>query len=123
MINIQEIRIGNIVCLNESSPAKNEFIGKHHKWEFSDFQYPNYYSSVPLTEEILLKCGFTKKEDPENFWLELRYRHLVYSTDESVSCGFVSLNVGGITVQSVNYLHKLQNLYRFTSGRELEINI
>lgn len=123
MINISEIRIGNIVCLNARSPVKEEYIGKPTRWELNDFNYPHFCDPIPLNEEILLKCGFTKKDDPENFWLELRYKHLVYSTDESVMCAFVLLNVGGITIQSVNYLHELQNLYRFTSGRELEINM
>ena len=72
MVDVRELKIGNYVYLqNSKTPYKITEIG------YSEIEYPKYEASgisseavfriyvenlnpIPLTEELLLKCGFEK---------------------------------------------------------------
>lgn len=77
---------------------------------------------IPLTEEWLLRCGFTVD----------KYGNIVLPIFEGyvmIECKFNSfpliLNVDGrnMPLWSVKYLHQLQNLYHALTGKELEIKL
>jgi hypothetical protein len=129
-----EFRIGNWVFDDENIPmqiAKTES-ENFTKWNFNDFSIilehkRTYYESkifpIPLTKEILLKCGFVScKADKENEWLNLKTRHFNFSSDESVKFQkvFLLLNKTEITC---DYLHELQNLYYSLTKTELECKL
>jgi len=67
------------------------------------------YEPIPLTEEILLKCGFKKRNDCEGYWLNgiLFYKEIMSENQKT----------------KIKYLHQLQNLYWCLVGEELEINL
>jgi hypothetical protein len=115
----QELRIGNIV--------KDELTGEFMKIsdlsenkinaeviDRSKFPLPLGWKMTPikLTEEILLKCGFKKKNttwfSKDNFAINIMF--------DVEWCG----NWIGIRI---NYLHQLQNIYWCLVGEELEINL
>lgn len=131
MIDVKELRIGNYVYLQSSkTPYKITEVG------YSEIEYPRYEASgisseavfrtyvdnlnpIPISEELLLKCGF--REDERSF-----YR---------VDLGNVAFNQYGYYIQlkecssevirviKITSLHKLQNLYFVMTGKELEVSL
>lgn len=84
-----------------------------------DFNMPesthiNDIEPIPLTEEILLKCGFnfwggiTSYCDREDFWS-------IKMEDGRFEIEYVELEI--------KHLHQLQNLYFALTGKELEIEL
>lgn len=72
----------------------------------------DYWEGIPLTEEILLKCGF-------------RLHNNVYDDDTRFTISqngdlFLS-DWSGKTIGVIRYLHDLQNLYKCLTKQELEI--
>ena len=81
--------------------------------------YETDLEPIELTEEILLKCGFEKREDGD-------YNLFKYSEVDIVICSdFSSWKCDGInfSVNYIKYLHQLQNLYFALTNKELEINL
>jgi hypothetical protein len=112
MINVHELRLGNWVNIwgepnNIGSLQSNfwgVFINKVGEVDFKDI------SPIPLTPEILEKCGFVLMEGS---WYNLLYI-------DPVGAGrFKCL----YSVPYLDYLHQLQNLYFALTGKELEINL
>ena len=74
---------------------------------------------IPLTEEVLLKCGFEQKD-------HLFRLHLVNSIyiEFNSECNLwyfdIYMNTSRIELQ---YLHELQNIYSSITFKELEINL
>ena len=79
------------------------------------------FEPILLTEEWLLKFGFEKSNlDEDNAWLELKYRYLKFSSDESVEFKKVYLTINKMDI-ICKYVHQLQNLYFALTGEELTI--
>ena len=67
------------------------------------------------------KFGFERDNlDEDNAWLNLRYRYLNFSSDESVEFKKVYLTVNKMDI-ICEYVHQLQNLYFALTGEELTI--
>ena len=108
-----ELRIGNLVIYGGS-------VVKMNLHEFTHFlRFPETYTPITLTEEILLKCGFEKREDGD-------YNLFKNSEVDIVICSdFSSWKCDGInfSVNYIKHLHQLQNLYFALTGEDLEINL
>ena len=80
---------------------------------------------IPLTEDILLKCGF--KRVPKNLYvdnlkdLRTAVTYLKGSIIWNESTRIVW--VGNIALDNIKYLHELQNLYFAITGEELEVKL
>ena len=120
-----ELRIGNYL-FNENSEAKQVvkigftrvWIGKiNDYWDAVDY---GDTSSIPLTEEWLLKFGFEEEGESFNlndFSIELigddgRWCTYFFDTYHSVEC----------SLSLIKYVHQLQNLYFALTGEELILN-
>jgi hypothetical protein len=83
---------------------------------------------IPLTEEILLKCGFAPiitDELPQITEYTMEYRDYTYiiifrMADIDWRCSFW---INDVPVKYFGYVHQLQNLYHALTGQELPINI
>jgi hypothetical protein len=75
---------------------------------------------IPLTEEILLKCGFIS--DGNNFELDWLLIHTHLPTGEYHFL-LNEYKSGKLKVTKLSYLHQLQNLYHALTNEELEINL
>lgn len=74
---------------------------------------------IPLTEEILLKCGFEKPAYSFNGDIF----HLT-EWDKYPLNWCVAMNKNGaVLVEKLKYLHQLQNLYFALTGKELDIDL
>ena len=123
MLQEPEFRIGNIFGLTSFFTEKDKIrkvtkVRKNKVLIGGKWIKPNRLNLVGITEDILLKCGFTPFK-----WLK----------DAAVfQCKFFNLKLdsNGVNVFSdtlkdlepVKYLHILQNLYYDITGEELEIN-
>jgi hypothetical protein len=122
MINVNELRIGNNVLDEYGNVSIINTISygvrisnDKYKWESKS---EDQIHPIPLTDELLLECGFEKnnridlgelKPCYSNFSLALMIRHNSYFVDW----------VGGNT--EIKYLHELQNLYFSLTKTELKI--
>ena len=164
MIQANELRIGNWVldannvykCIHAVSEG---FIDGLVNFENDirrrdEFQTELNWSKIqeiepiPLTEEVLLKCGFKYERAISSFthpemdmWLSLDYnseKHIMYPTDEQrlqrqerlmnkfrTGEGLVPTAEAEYIMSNVRikHLHQLQNLYFALTGKELEVKV
>ena len=130
MIAANELRIGNwvmydnrlfqIEAISRSLPCLNtdEFGIGVVDW--------NNINPIPLTPEILEKCGFVKPSKNDN------HGGLLVSIGNDVSIrlkplisgeGYYWDNFNGAYKVIINHLHQLQNLYFALTNSELTINL
>jgi hypothetical protein len=132
MIQENEIRVGNYFNRIFSINDKLGYI----KWDSSDWYREGecidsfeYYEPIPLTEDILLKCGFKLvklKTSIKDFYV------VYYKKDNFVvyiMSDFFEVELINNSGEQFNLfktfkkeLHTLQNLYFALTGEELQIN-
>lgn len=81
---------------------------------------------IPLTEELLLKCGFTKEYYGFSCDIvELSYGRFLCNDDTDKDKLFLSINNAEYTISGVSlkYLHQLQNIYYDLTGKELDVKL
>lgn len=125
MINPKELRIGNLV-MYEGDVYTLVGVNKHNVLlSNARHKIPRMEDSctpIPLTKDILLKCGFNQYE------LNIGALDLYicpktdnkYSNEGKCLLFFNSMPIYTIPCESV---HQLQNLYFAIVGKELEITI
>lgn len=123
MIRPEELRLGNIVIAKSSSyedvPIKITGITSTF---LNGIAYIinlpvsgitiNDIEPIPLTEELLLKCGFK----PHYFGIKTYYNPLL-ELDHDLKLMGVDYNI------QVKHLHQLMNLYFALTGKELEVKL
>ena len=125
MIKPQELRIGNYVFDIDGDVLQvGEIldIGVKFKGTSLSSRYEKI-NPIPLTEEILLKFGFEKREHKSFF----KGKELIYFTFTSNKYGFLIWNtiqnqwwvLGKISISQPIYVHQLQNLYFALTNTEL----
>lgn len=114
MIKINEIRLGNIV-LNRFNEIEVLNIIDSMQWLEDD------YNGLLLTDDLLTKLKFTKKElvtitfyEDYNIALNLGNKRSDYAYYLKGWKGYS---------KEIRYLHELQNLYFALTGKELDVNI
>jgi hypothetical protein len=118
MIKANELRIGNLVMddddshdvfnVEEITKGKSE---TENMW-FINGRWSEDVLPIPLTHEILEKCGFEKEED--------------YYSYEGFKLWYNDYNFYHMNSEMlihVDYLHQLQNLYFALNGEELAVNL
>lgn len=116
MIQANELRIGNYVIAKGEIEKVDDVllfgINLHHDcWEF---EYKDI-KPIELTEEILLKCGFSNFSKPQYRWLLGDFK---LDIDDFAICF-----MGNWLDIKICYLHQLQNLYFALTNTELKINL
>lgn len=75
---------------------------------------------IPLTEDILLKCGFVKSTIVEGCFIHNKHERLYVSIINPIAIHLGNKN--GVLVM-LYYLHTLQNLYFALTNEELTIKL
>lgn len=131
MIKPNELRIGNALeYFVEDSLAESEWIlnivdADDIALACKDEYFNKYYRPIPLTPEILEKCGFEKIESQKQYgwYISIGNRELCWCYADYISLEFKvgQLDDFGDTIKDINckYLHQLQNLYFALTGEEL----
>jgi len=136
MIEAKDLRIGNLVT-DEFYENFNTIITVHsinkegvnleieddgnwaecaQRWIGVEYKFDKLFG-IPLTPEILEKCGFAKL--PNCFDCE---RFHIAKEDEA-DYWWCFFNKNGAFINKIKYLHQLQNLYFALTGEELTINL
>lgn len=106
MIKAQDLRLGNWVY-STSHKVNCKVIRLSYDSELDNSE------PIPLTEEILLKCGFDKVREYFTIYNEFD----VFKDNKGY---YTHINCGNIYLNS---LHQLQNLFYTLTGEELQINL
>jgi hypothetical protein len=137
MIQVSEFRIGNLV---NSKQGYCHITHLYHNGDISSFNYCKFpdgqevvtweneiIGTIPLTPEILIKCGFSVNDKAGN-WHSIG--HTIYSV-KGFSVGVRKKYIGWYNkceddfystfYPEIKYLHQLQNLYYALTGVELEV--
>jgi hypothetical protein len=135
-IKSEELMIGNWVECNENSKGKGNKNKIYKRIDWSHFldgkEKPiPYIDPIPLTPDILEKCGFIKEMLDKNYWFEYFDEKFEYITnDNSYSeiewhIGFREINSKQdyIFIKDCAKLHLFQNLHKSLTNKELNINL
>ena len=124
MIQANELRLGNYILDSSGTPIKVT------PQRIADIDNKLVVANpIPLTEEILLKCGFKcSKHSKEWILIDIGryYFEVNINTIGLINIGIDDKNesyeesIDGIKCE---YLHDLQNKIFSISGKELEINL
>jgi len=139
----QDLRIGNLVTVNLEGGGENRYFhitGIHQTivpersitynvciadlgeklTRYSVFI--EYIKPIPLTKEILLKCGFTKKHDS---WYSNPVGNFLFGCDEIYKNRYdlhINNETGGIRLR-IYYVNQLQNIVASLTDKELEVKL
>ena len=126
MVNAKELRYGNkllflgkIVTFENITQFREDgifWIKTKEVIESKSF----HFKPIPLTEEILLKCGFVQCEN--EYWYTNGF------LDLSLPIGTFCINGSKnseavIRINPIKHLHQLQNLYFALTNEELTVNL
>ena len=126
MIKPNELRIGNLMKWGTSIVAIKDMVYNqkpdryiYHvekKQELTGVPF-NEFEPVPLTPQLLEKCGFTKSDDLKDMKGKILLGEWRHENDIDYP-GMLYL-----PAYEVKYLHQLQNLYFALTGEELKITL
>lgn len=123
MISKTELRIGNLIESNGSMMEVKSITETTVELYLSGYEADNWEEDledcnpIPLTAEILSKCGFSKNGSIQltrRLFLDWSFGSEFWLSDSED--GDVTLH----TFENINSLHQLQNLYFAIAGKELE---
>jgi hypothetical protein len=122
-MNAKELRIGNMVIDHEWNYYHRV---KATELSFGDEDGGIGFEPIPLTEEILLRCGFKKVYDGKQM-SELKFGNiLVAIASDSIQLYFFfgeEMQLIFDDHSAFQYLHQLQNLFFALTGKELQVNL
>lgn len=142
MIQPNELRVGNYVTDDFFDIFKNiikvdsinnkginleiEDDGKWaeiaQRWIGCEYSFESLFG-IPLTEEILIKCGFKKSNDLDEFYhLDLlnKWTRIYFNPKHNICILQINQDDSCIKIQ---YLHQLQNLVFSLTQKELTIQL
>jgi hypothetical protein len=138
MIQAKDLRIGNWVKCGGFKRLYGEFkVAEIYPDQITIEQKPydgftvEEVEPIPLTPEILEKCGFEKGVSEwynKNYFtdcMEAAEEMQLQVNLKSFRCGIADLDFGGtnaMTAKPIQHLHQLQNLYFALTGQELTYN-
>jgi len=143
MIEAKDLRIGNLITdefyenfktiitvhsinkegINLEIEDDGNWAECAQRWIGVEYKFDKLFG-IPLTPEILEKCGFVLngdyyKRQPE--FENIEYRLIEFPSGTwIVSKGFINYNH---EITAIKYLHQLQNLYFALTNTELIINL
>ena len=122
-MDIRELSVGNLVYLWNKS---FEVVGINPP--YVDLGYggrlrmcevdEEVLEPIPITEELLLKCGFDEPCDDV-----YEHKDNEFEVTKENDKWWVSWNGGADYWFDIKHIHQLQNAYQLVIGKELEINL
>jgi hypothetical protein len=113
MVKANELRIGNWV--------KFLLDGTYHQVKFIDFvnwdeNEANQLEYIPISDEILKKCGFKEKNQYSSYFSINKFEFYIERD-------ILHYDLFGGKSVKLKHLHQLQNLYFALTGQELTVNL
>lgn len=135
MIDKKELRLGNYVMYEQTTHVvtaiSRTLVETHwHGGTENYFHLTDELDPIPLTEEVLLKCGFSDKDYKQGY-IGIDYESGAMTFDFVLNKPGVIGNWNKCYTFSlpehrfvnIDYLHQLQNLYFDLTGEELEVKL
>jgi hypothetical protein len=121
MIRVNELRVGN--KLNRGGVM----VTIDGRSIFDIWSGSDEYRPIPLTPEVLIKCG-AEADDASRMWWEIDLKQNIGQIHINPSMGIIWLRhhrKPGFSMNptSIEYLHELQNLYYALTKEELNIDL
>jgi len=121
-LQANELRIGNLLMYGNRMAVVSAIFKSHFRCEsLEQIDFGNSLQSnfqpIPLTPEILEKCGFDN--DDNDFLNTIDERSSLHINLEKQRTLIESYD-GIIKLNNIKHLHQLQNLYFALTGEELE---
>ena len=110
-MKVQDLRVGNLVYRNNNIEVELHI---EHLRRINNGS--KVFKPIPLTEQRLIEFGFEKREDGDYNLFKQSEVDIVLKED------FSSWTCDGInfSVNYIEYVHQLQNLYYSLTGNELK---
>lgn len=125
MIAANELRVGNWVSIE----SDDVLVDYHYLFFQIEAKHYGYlakvgfdYVPIPLTEELLLKCGFVIRYD-EYYGIETDSLYFNSYDFLHVGVGVQVFDNEGVKVILLEYLHQLQNFVHIHTGEELNVQL
>ncbi len=126
----QEIRIGNLFSHTNENGTFNivvkEILEGGINTRFNNgtwFIGLDNINPIPLTEEILLKAGFSRKKS-DNTWAFINNeKFIIEYLFERYSFRVVTDRYNSTFLKTIKYRHQLQNLFFALTGEEIKIEL
>lgn len=124
MITANELRIGNWIhnpIQGINFQVDLATIGNVMRDNDKRNKVPDYslYKPIPITEEIILKCGF----DKNSYYYIHKKTYFIFT----FGLGLCYINIDSMfesfSRDETKHLHQLQNLYFAITGEELEVSL
>lgn len=124
-----ELRIGNYFMFGElRHKASYHDIANLYESALINKVPSGSYKPIPLTEDWLLKFGFELKDDINNGFAKpineeygTEHYYLYVNPKYFTTCLIDNKKPHEIFINSVKYVHQLQNLYFALTGEELKL--
>ncbi len=130
MIDARELRIGNhVLDVHERVAIISTISDASVRLSSRNYHYDSFNCSeirpIPLTEEILIKCGFEKvNSDSWEYVLKLpNYESFVIEYFEYTDAWYYTAGEGTRNGKGWKYLHELQNGLHAIYGEDLNVNL
>lgn len=121
-IKSNEVMVGNWVNHSNGKPIQ---INANHILYLNNTKYHGY-DPIPLTEAILLKCGFCKERcgiSGADMWQGLDYWYIQGGEITLRGNPKNGLKLSGYYNTNIKYLHQLQNLYWCLTQTHLNVQL
>lgn len=129
-MKVNELRVDNYVHYFNQDMLDSSGIVQVSLLDIDDYQF---FEPLPLTEELLLKCGFQSLlDDPECTGIKTKSGQYVIINNDNVVLeimfgflkdGSVLVHLNDCDFENCKYLHQLQNLYFALTGEELDVKL
>lgn len=134
-MELQELRIGNLVTWADEDDPNNAIltvVGLNLgdtiflEWEWEDGEKDNTdcdldaIKPIPLTEEILLKCGV---DEGVRVIIKCKSKKIVFGWSTKIVATGVRNGWYSRKYNHIKHLHQLQNLYMCLCGKELDVKL
>ena len=127
-----ELRIGNIITGDiDGTPGRIlQLFDECAQWTYDllpsnsvgyNSTTYNYISGIPLSPELLEKCGFTFSDKKAHF--TDGYHYYDFAFDKEKRLVYLAPNTDVRIAHYCDYLHELQNLYWCLCRKELPIQL
>ena len=116
-----ELRIGNYILDEENEVRQVIELSQTLIRTSCDFTLlTSEVKPIPLTEDILLKCGF----EIDGIFCYIKSFQTIYLVKPWREANhFLLKTIGGECLSRLQHLHQLQSLYFALCGEELEVNL
>jgi hypothetical protein len=116
---------GSLECKLDINDVRMFKMTKRHLMHIINFDLEPFIKSIPLTKEILLKCGFEYNNYQDSLSLKVMSRGVInaYSVSDNprIELGTESGYIFGDS--DIKHLHQLQNLYHALTNEELNVEL